>query len=353
MPDDIREAIEMAMNDIGGESAADEPSFSESETQETASHEEETDFQPENSDRPRDDKGRFVKKEGEDEGEVQVSDHANEEGGEEAATVQPIQAPNSWSAAEKEFFSTLPLEVQNAIARRESDREKGFTQKSQELADVRTKYQQLDEVLSPYRAQWGDNLTNNLRELMQISEWANRDPRGFMEHFAKSNGIDLSSSHEAQATQEVNPEVAELRQRLNHFERLIQQQQQSAQLETRNEAQTQVERFRDTVDESGNLKHPYFEDVRAYMGALMEAGVAKDLSDAYEQAVRANPVTFDKVREQEKIRQIAEQRKKVEKAKKAGVSANGAPAGFVPKSYGNMELRDLIESVWDEQSGSV
>lgn len=50
---------------------------------------------------------------------------------------QGIDPPNSWSRDEKELFRSLPPEAQAVIARRESDQNRAFTQKTQEIAQHR------------------------------------------------------------------------------------------------------------------------------------------------------------------------------------------------------------------------
>lgn len=49
----------------------------------------------------------------------------------------PIQPPQSWSAADKAHFESLPRDVQEVIARRESDRDKAVQRSIQEAADAR------------------------------------------------------------------------------------------------------------------------------------------------------------------------------------------------------------------------
>jgi hypothetical protein len=50
--------------------------------------------------------------------------------------LDPIAAPNSWKAEEKEFFAKLPREVQETLSRREVERERFVQQKAQEAGQA-------------------------------------------------------------------------------------------------------------------------------------------------------------------------------------------------------------------------
>jgi hypothetical protein len=50
----------------------------------------------------------------------------------------------------------------------------------------------------------------------------------------------------------------------------------------------QVESFQTAKGPDGQLKHPYFEDVRPHMAALMQSGQAQTMEEAYE--IAAAPI---------------------------------------------------------------
>ena len=61
-----------------------------------------------------------------------------------------IRAPASWSPAAKATFDKLPPEVQQAVAKREQEIDHGLRRKSEEVK----RYEPLEQVLAPRRAQW-------------------------------------------------------------------------------------------------------------------------------------------------------------------------------------------------------
>lgn len=66
-----------------------------------------------------------------------VEEQASSDDSEEVAEAdpQPIDPPSSWSKADKELFSSLPLEAQQAIAQREKARDNEIFRRQQEFAE--------------------------------------------------------------------------------------------------------------------------------------------------------------------------------------------------------------------------
>src|SRR5690349_12123700 len=61
---------------------------------------------------------------------------------EEADDLPPIDAPVSWDAEAKAKFADLPRDVQEVVAKRESERERFVQQKSQEATRARAEIEQ-------------------------------------------------------------------------------------------------------------------------------------------------------------------------------------------------------------------
>ena len=118
--------------------------------------------------------------------------------------------------------------------------------------------------------------------------------------------------------------------------------------------QTEIEAF------ASDPGHIHFETVKPVMAALLESGAAKDLKDAYDQAVWARPdirstlVPPQSVNTEEK--RLAEIKAKAEKAKQAGSSITGGP-GAAGELNGagnpNRSLRDTIRAAINEAQGRV
>lgn len=85
---------------------------------------------------------------------------------EEAPQIPAIDPPASWTEAEKAEFMDLPPEVQQAVARRESDRDSHFQQQSAHIAQQR---KQAEEALAE-AAQKRDALLSQLETAQSIPE---------------------------------------------------------------------------------------------------------------------------------------------------------------------------------------
>jgi hypothetical protein len=83
---------------------------------------------------------------------------------------QGIEPPNSWSREEKEVFRSLPPEAQAVIARRESDQNKAFTQKTQEIAEHRKALESTFQTVAAERQTYAQNLRQLLAVAMPEAE---------------------------------------------------------------------------------------------------------------------------------------------------------------------------------------
>ena len=78
---------------------------------------------------------------------------------------QGIEPPSSWSKQDREVFSALPPEAQAVIARRESEQNKAFTQKTQEIAEHRKALESTFVTVQQEREAYA----NNLQQLLFVA----------------------------------------------------------------------------------------------------------------------------------------------------------------------------------------
>lgn len=153
---------------------------------------------------------------------------------------------------------------------------------------------------------------------------------------ARQYGIDLTN---AQAPQPVDPNFAYLSQQISQQQQWIQQQEAQKQREEqmRNEAE-QARLNSDIAAFAADPKHSHFESVKGHMAALLQAGQAKDLADAYEQAVYANPTTRAAMLAQQQAAAREEAAKKAQAAKKvASINVNKRPSMPPSTPIGSMD----------------
>lgn len=276
----------------------------------------------------------------------------------EPAKEQPLTPPERWSAERKAVFAALPRDAQQMLLERESETDKAFTQKTQELAEQRKQYEALDQILSPRRqalaSAYGSE-ANALAELFRLSDYANTDPAGFMQWFAKERGVDLQGLTQVASSDEyVDPATQRLQNELNGIKQKLSVQEQ-AQVTARQEAvRNEITAFKEAKDESGSLLRPHFEDVKKEIASLMQSGAAQTLDHAYKMAIWANEGVRTKIlEEQEK----AKETKRLEAAKAAANKAEKAKGVTVkskkggessPSKRGNWEdtLNDTAEELY-------
>lgn len=92
------------------------------------------------------------------------------------------------------------------------------------------------------------------------------------------------------------------------------------------------------------------------MGALMQAGEAKDMEQAYEMAVWARPDLRAQLLAAQTAQQTAAQqtRQRTEKARAKAVSVRGGPGGFTPPTVNpNASVRESLMAAFEEVNSRV
>lgn len=266
-----------------------------------------------------------------------------------------IEAPSSWSADVKAKWATLPPDVQAYIAQREGEAHKAITSTGERLKG----FEALDAVIGPRRdalkASWG-NEAAAVEQLFQLSDFATRDPAGFVHWFAQQNRVDLSRLP-APATAPADPQVAALQTEVQTLKSSITQQHVE-------KMDADIRSFAEAKGADGNPLRPHFNDVRVEMGRLISAGLATSLDDAYEQATHINKDVRSKI-EAEKAAATAKAEaerhaKQREAAAKAAAEAKRA-AGVNVRAVGavtgspvrGQSMRETMEAVWRREQGAA
>lgn len=263
--------------------------------------------------------------EAEAETEVEEDGEESEEQDDETSTV--FQAPEHWSSDEREGFDSLPPEAQEILLARDKSFQTGYQEKAQAIAAV-------TEALEPWKdnlAQRGVTADQAIRTLFAAQHSLDTNPIQGILQIAQSYGVvDQLRTQFAPTTDEddfTDPEIKALRQTVSDLQNQMEQTTTGIQQQNNSQLQQQIDSFQNAKDESGVLKHPYFEQLKPQMAHIVNTG--KTLEQAYEEAVWTVP----EYRQQQldaqgkATAQKTEQEKaeKVKRAKKAarGVKTNG------------------------------
>ena len=275
----------------------------------------------------------------------------------ETAATPSIEPPASWSADVKAKWAALPPDVQQYIARRESEAHQAITQ-----AGGKAKaYEAIEGVIGPRRqalvATWG-NEAAAMEQLFNLSDFATRDPAGFVTWFAQQNRVDLSRLNPAPANAEYSAQQATAPTVADPEARAAIAQMQRAAVES------DIQAFASAKGPDGEPLRPFFDDVRVEMGRLMQAQIATSLDEAYAKAIRTNDAVWSKVQAAEAAKAAkaaeeaqAKQReaaakaaKEAQRASSLNVKATGAVSGAPAKPR---TMRDTMEAVIRQHYGAA
>lgn len=307
-------------------------------------------------DRPRDESGRFARDKTLTLKEVKrdpktggrLAETKPEEGQEPAIETKPvaekpmeketIPAPVDWSGGAKVSWERLPHEVKKELA-------EGYKHISEAKA--------LTPILQPYMERFTMDFggaPQALNSILGVWKYAKTQPLDFVKEFIQSTGIDPRSlgigQQQAQPAEgQHDPVLASLQQEIAGLKGQLSQiaempvQAQNAQIDQ------DIQAFR------ADPAHPYFNDVRPVMAALMQAGTAKTLKEAYDMACYANPGIRSQL-ETQKAQALQEQRRQATgRAVGAAVSVNGAPGVARPSVPQHQSVADTLRARFDQMEG--
>lgn len=264
----------------------------------------------------------------------------------------PLSPPNGWSKEAKAKWHELPEEVQQAAIKREQDVAK-FTSKSDEQRQLGIEIQKTVDPYMPMIQAEGGNAVAAVQSLLNtaylLRTGSPQQKRDLMLQTAEQFGVDLTPQEQPQGG---NSELTALQSEIQQLRGMLTQQQQAEQQNFRNEVQSELQAF------AADPANQHFESVRAHMGALMTAGAASSLQDAYDQACWANPEVRATIQateraEAERKRQ-AEAKATANEAKRKAVSLSGGQGGSqFPPSPDDRSLRDELKANLQASMGAI
>lgn len=310
----------------------------------------------ERNERLRDNKGKFATEKNavkrDEPAKVEVaSEAASKEEAAPADDKPALRPPPGWSPTAKVAFDKLPPEVQQAVANREEEVNRGFAKLGE--------YKPIDRYMDMAR-QSGTTLDKALENYVGIENRLRQDfPTGIAElcqrqgvhpvalanailarHGVQSAQQDGTGEPQAAHQQAPSVDLSPIHQEINALKSYIAEQQNQG-------VQTEIQRF------ASNPEHRFFENVKADMGRLINSGQAEDLEDAYDKACWANKEIRALLIKQQAPPPSVNGADAVSKAKAAAKATGGAPsAGFKPNagSEGG-SIRDTIRAAVNSQRG--
>ncbi len=263
------------------------------------------------------------------------------------STAQPvapakIPAPQEWSGLAKVKWDLLPAAVQQEIATREQSRMTA----TQDLLPVK----ELVDVNREFLVNQAGSIPEAMRQMMQFARMSVDNPVALAEHILRSKGIDPRQAFAGQPNQA--PQQAQAPDLQSYVQQLVQQ---AIQPITAQAEQQQTQQLQTTIEQfAADPKRPFFNDVRVHMGQLIQAGAAKSLDEAYEQATWANPAIRAHLLETQHAATQTAQAAQAQRAQQATrASVSGSPLeGVQPQGGKPKNARDAVLQAYEELSGA-
>lgn len=287
----------------------------------------------EQAERLRDEKGRFAAKQQE---EQQPETPPEVEPVEEPALSPEVQRLGLRKEEAAEWAKASPV-LQQALLRRSEEMHKGLEQYrgaaqfAQKIAQAFQPYEHTIQQLGVSH----EVAVGKLLEADNTLRYGSPEQKAHaLASLAYQYGIDIG---QVQAIPTPDPQVHALQSELNQLRGFINDFQRTQQEREQGTLNSEIAKFAEGRE--------HFEQVREDMAALLQAGRAKDLSDAYEQAVWANPQTRAAMlaKQQAEVAAKVEAERKAQEAKKAN-AVNVPRRGSVPAGAPTGTMDDTIRA---------
>ena len=255
-------------------------------------------------------------------------------------------APNTWRKEVAAKWATLPDDVRAEVQRREADFHKGIAQ-YKEKAEFGSA---IERAVAPYAEtlrQLGIGHDRAVAELMAADDRLRNGPphekHQYFAQLAQNYRIDLSKV--AQVAEQVgyrplDPNIVTLQDELRRVRSLVESRTIAEQKREQETLNSEILKFK------SDPSHSHFDAVKGHMAALLQAGQADGLADAYEQAVYANPVTRQSMLQQQAEKTRKENAAKAEAAKKAA-RANVRSRPSLPTSMPTGTIQQTVAAAYD------
>lgn len=258
-------------------------------------------------------------------------------------------APRTWRPEAAAEWANLSPTVRAEIAKREDDMFKGMEQYKGD-AQVGKGFKQAIGKYAPVLQQYNIDPFQQVAGLMDahftLAMGKPEEKLALFQRLAEDYGVNLTEAAVAQPPY-IDPQVAGLQKELQSVKSALSDREQREAAKAKADFEAEVTKFQ------SDPANPYFEELANDMANLLEKGVATNLRDAYDKALRLNPVVFAK--EQSRVQAEAAKKATEEAARKAAearkaTSANvrsSAKAGSAAAPLGSIDdtLNEAYKSI--------
>ena len=289
------------------------------------------------AEKPRDEVGKFAK----------ATAAAPAEGTTEEDPVWR-RPPASWKKDYHETWNLADDKLKQYAWQRESEMKAGV----EPLISKAQFADQMQEVLNPYMNTiqgLGIDAPKAVKALMEADHALRystpQEKRQYFARLAQSYGVNLNEMGNDLPQQAVDPTIYALQNELNNVRGEVQGWKQQQEQQQNQALLGEINNF--------SQKAEHFEEARPAMIQLLQSGMATDLDDAYDKAIRLNPELFDAVQSGQQAQADASKRAAAntaaKRARAAAVSVKGSTPGTVTNTKAQ-DRRSLLAEQFDNIS---
>jgi hypothetical protein len=293
--------------------------------------------QPAQAEKPRDEVGKFAK--------TAAAAPTEEKTEEDPVWRRP---PASWKKDYHETWNLADDKLKQYAWQRESEMKAGV----EPLISKAQFADQMQEVLNPYMNTiqgLGIDAPKAVKALMEADHALRystpQEKRQYFARLAQSYGVNLNEMGNDLPQQAVDPTIYALQNELNNVRGEVQGWKQQQEQQQNQALLGEINNF--------SQKAEHFEEARPAMIQLLQSGMATDLDDAYEKAIRLNPELFDAVQSGRQAEVDAAKRAAAntaaKRARAAAVSVKGSTPGTVTNTKAQ-DRRSLLAEQFDNIS---
>lgn len=295
------------------------------------------------------------------------------------ATPAELKAHEHWSKEAKEAFAALASDAErrkyaetwrkehDSFEKRFSERQSQYDRLHQEHQQARSFLEQFSAAIGPYAQEYqraGMSPIAGVQRALAWEAYIRENPREAILQLAQQAGVDLAQvtseiPYEQQQAAAIQQLVAQQLQPLQGF---VQQQVQMQQQAVMNSTLNEIQSFKAAIDDAGNPKYPFFDDVVGEMQGIVDLANARGqpitLEQAYKTATRLSESVWAKQQEAEKARAEEQAKKDAElrrvealKARNAGGARSPVGNGAAPGPDRPKTAMDAVRMAEKELSG--
>lgn len=293
--------------------------------------------QPAQAEKPRDEVGKFAK--------ATAAAPTEEKTEEDPVWRRP---PASWKKDYHETWNLADDKLKQYAWQRESEMKAGV----EPLISKAQFADQMQEVLNPYMNTiqgLGIDAPKAVKALMEADHALRystpQEKRQYFARLAQSYGVNLNEMGNDLPQQAVDPTIYALQNELNNVRGEVMGWKQQQEQQQNQALLGEINNF--------SQKAEHFEEARPAMIQLLQSGMATDLNDAYDKAIRLNPELFDAVQSGRQAEADAAKRAAAnvaaKRARAAAVSVKGSTPGTVTNTKAQ-DRRSLLAEQFDNIS---